>query len=62
MVFLDISEYKQLVYLVAKVAKQSVNKADHHGEDMEIPLRQFFKDVGHLMDTLDDNGSTLDGN
>jgi hypothetical protein len=60
--FLSASEYNQLIYLVAKVAKQSVHEHEHYGDDLEIPLRQFFKDVGDYMDTLSNCGGKLDGN
>jgi hypothetical protein len=60
--FLTISEYKMLVHLVAKVAKQSLNQHEHYVDDLEIPTRQFFKDLGHAMDLLDSTGSKWDGN
>jgi hypothetical protein len=60
--FLSVSEYKMLVYLIAKVAKQSLNQHEHHGDDLEIPARQFFRDVARDMDLLDCFGSKWDGN
>jgi hypothetical protein len=62
MTFLSVSEYQQLVYLIAKVAKQSLNQHEHFGDDLEIPTRKFFKDVGSAMDLLDSAGSKWDGN